>query len=85
VFATFTVDVGVALSRPPKRDDSIYCIVAVDMSNKTQERVENEARLIACQMAATQPRVAMPVSAEIIAVDYETTEAEVGEGNGERA
>ena len=79
---TFAVAVGVALSRPPKHDKTVHCLVAVDMRNKTQERAENEARLTACQMAATHTGVVMPVSAQIVAIDIETTEAEIGEDNG---
>lgn len=52
------VMVGVALSRPPKLDDSIMVLVEAD--------TENEAQLIAAQIASANPLVVMPVSTEII-------------------
>lgn len=84
MLATFGVEVGVALSRPPKHDETVHCLVAVDMQPGPNrwERAETEARLIACQLAASHPLVVMPVSAQLVAVDIETTEAEVGEGIG---
>lgn len=54
---TYAVRVGVALARPPREDAFVWVVVAA--SNDT------EARLIACQIAATDQRVVMPVSATI--------------------
>lgn len=68
---TFGVRVGVALSRPPRRDADIHVLVGVDAA-KGLERAGTEARLIACQMAVAHPRVVMPVSADVIAWDIET-------------
>lgn len=59
--AVFAVQVGVALSRPPKCDATIYCLV--EAPNETK------ARLMACLLAASHPRVSMPVSADIVADD----------------
>lgn len=67
----FTVAVGVALTRPPKRDELIYAHVEVPIKNGNVERARDEARLIACLMAAQQPGVVMPVSARVIAEDNE--------------
>ena len=55
---TYAVRVGVALARPPREDAVVWVLVAA--SNDV------EARLIACQIAAADRRVVMPVSAEII-------------------
>lgn len=52
------VEVGVALARPPRHDKTVWVVVAAD--------TETEARLIACQMAASTRGVVMPVSADIV-------------------
>lgn len=65
----FTVAVGVALSRPPKHDKTVYALVSVDVRGNNLERARTEARLIACQMAASHPGVVMPVSADLVAED----------------
>jgi hypothetical protein len=51
------VRVGVALRRPPREDAVVYTLVAAG--------TDAEALLIACQLAAANPRVVMPVWAEI--------------------
>ncbi|GAA0627655.1 hypothetical protein HPO96_37200 [Kribbella sandramycini] len=54
------VHVGVALARPPREDVIVRVVVAAES--------DTEARLVACQLAAANRRVAMPVSAEIVSV-----------------
>jgi hypothetical protein len=54
----FVIEVGVALRRPPRHDDSVFVLIESDS--------EVEARLAACQMAAWHPAVVMPVSDRII-------------------
>lgn len=54
----YAVEVGVALARPPRHDATKY--VLIEAPNVAR------ARLWACQLAAADPRVVMPVSAEVV-------------------
>lgn len=65
----FTVAVGVAMTRPPTHDETLYALLDVEVKEGNVERARNEARLIACQMAAQQPGIVMPVSARVVAED----------------
>lgn len=51
--STYTVEVEVALSRPPRSDATIFFTIEAE-NGRTAE-------LIACQWAAGHPRVSMPV------------------------
>jgi hypothetical protein len=54
----YAVEVGVALARPPRVDAVKYVLVEAES--------QVAARLLACQIAAADPRVVMPVSDEIV-------------------
>jgi len=62
------VEVGVALSRPPRLDRLSRVLVEVEFDPITGPgwfSAETEARLVACWMA-TRPDVVMPVSATVV-------------------
>lgn len=61
------VEVGVALSRPPRVDRLSRVVVEVPFTGSFQD-AETEAALIACQMAAVRPEVVMPVSSVVVDV-----------------
>jgi hypothetical protein len=54
----YTVEVGVALARPPRTDRTVWYRIAADSGD--------EAELTAAQWAASRPRVVMPTSAVVI-------------------
>lgn len=64
------VEVGVALSRPPRTDriSRIVVDVAMDPRRPDWDRAETEARLIAAHIASGRPGVVMPVSATVTGV-----------------
>lgn len=51
--SAFTVEVQVALSRPPRSDATIFFVIEAENGHA--------AELTACQWAAGHPRVIMPV------------------------
>lgn len=54
----YKVRVGVSLARPPREDASVWVQVQADG--------EQEAELIACQIAMCDRRVVMAVSSEVV-------------------
>lgn len=56
--SVFGVQVGIALSRPPRTDRHVWF--------RIEAPTGVEAELIACQWAASHPRVVMPVSALVL-------------------
>lgn len=54
----YAVEVGVALARPPRHDATKYVLVEAESPAS--------ARLLACQIAAADPRVVMPVSDKLL-------------------
>lgn len=55
--STFTVEVEVALSRPPRSDATIFFVLEAENGYA--------AELLACQWAACHPRVVMPTASLI--------------------
>lgn len=55
--AIFKIEVSVALSRPPQNDATIF--FEIDAATG------HDAELIACQIAASHPRVVMPVASVV--------------------
>lgn len=71
------VEVAVALRRPPAEHAKVYCSISVELPDheptieglsRAIDTGTQEARLIACEMAACHPRVVMPVRATVIEV-----------------
>lgn len=58
------VEVDVALARPPRVDAQLWTWIAVEQVDRFN--VDADARLIACEMAACDPRVVMPLGARVI-------------------
>lgn len=57
VEGVYAIRVGVALSRPPREDTYLWVLVGAACLS--------EAQIVACQVAATHPRVVMAVSTEL--------------------
>lgn len=62
--AVYGIEVGVALSRPPRHDATVY--VQVVAPSRTA------ARLLACLIAAAHPLVVMPVSDQVMTTTWRT-------------
>jgi len=63
------VEVGVALSRPPREDRISKVIISVDCATSAAIwQAEIEARLAATQMAAGWPGVVMAVRSDILEI-----------------
>lgn len=68
-----SLEVDVALARPPRVDATVRVLVTVDVSavpsSRELDRADVEARELALLIAGSDKRVVMPIAARIVEVE----------------